>query len=418
MTTSTVCNVPADESSEFKKSGVGRRTLRSQLLNKIKTWLVRGVVLFAIWQNFLSGNANDSGGIKQLNTSTSLEKQGGTVPSTLVSIWVNEAACVKRRSSLALNEKRRMLRDSRWILFNVTRLGENRELLNNWLSPAAQSWLTNSCPDVVAHHKRVPYFRQLDDDTLHPIVDAQYAAMGVCMLKHLNDELERQGLQFILVVGTAIGAHRHHGVIPWDDDLDIAAPLSQIEAFIAVLESLSAADGFRWKQMNPQKIKMWHVLTPHVTNPHPIFEWNAPCVDVYFYKDQENEAPWFYKGDWYPTHYLRNTQRLYFGGAWLPAPVRSLETLSVTYDDLVYCVDKGYNHRHETTPLSNPYFMTIDCCYVAERIPFVFRERHLWNSTEPYRGVTEELRVGNTAIHKVVYDENGVGTVVPYPITA
>ncbi len=42
------------------------------------------------------------------------------------------------------------------------------------------------------------------------------------MLKALAKQLDSVGVQFYLIGGSSIGALRHHGFIPWDDDIDIA----------------------------------------------------------------------------------------------------------------------------------------------------------------------------------------------------
>ena len=42
------------------------------------------------------------------------------------------------------------------------------------------------------------------------------------MLKTLAKQLESAGIQFYLIGGSSIGALRHQGFIPWDDDIDVA----------------------------------------------------------------------------------------------------------------------------------------------------------------------------------------------------
>ena len=52
------------------------------------------------------------------------------------------------------------------------------------------------------------------------------------MLNQLVDYLERHGLRYYLVGGTLLGAVRHKGFIPWDDDIDIGMPRSDYEKLI------------------------------------------------------------------------------------------------------------------------------------------------------------------------------------------
>ena len=49
---------------------------------------------------------------------------------------------------------------------------------------------------------------------------------------------EDNNLRYFAYGGTCIGAIRHHGIIPWDDDIDILMPRDDYYKFLALKESL------------------------------------------------------------------------------------------------------------------------------------------------------------------------------------
>lgn len=52
------------------------------------------------------------------------------------------------------------------------------------------------------------------------------------MLKEVVEICQRHGIHYYVVEGTLLGAVRHKGFVPWDDDVDIAIPASEMGKFV------------------------------------------------------------------------------------------------------------------------------------------------------------------------------------------
>lgn len=66
-------------------------------------------------------------------------------------------------------------------------------------------------------------------DREHVVREIQMKELDI--LKCLIDVFDRYKIRYALYYGSLIGAVRHHGFIPWDDDLDIVMPRSDYMRF-------------------------------------------------------------------------------------------------------------------------------------------------------------------------------------------
>lgn len=62
------------------------------------------------------------------------------------------------------------------------------------------------------------------------------------MLRWFHNFCIDNGIRYYLLGGTMLGAARHHGFIPWDDDIDVGIPRADYEKFLSITKGKQFGD--------------------------------------------------------------------------------------------------------------------------------------------------------------------------------
>ncbi|KAI0209844.1 hypothetical protein LSAT2_005438 [Lamellibrachia satsuma] len=226
-----------------------------------------------------------------------------------------------------------------------------------------------------------------------PIMTSADRAVMQRLLRTFVDTLDAANITYFMYGGTLLGSYRHHGAIPWDDDVDLmvdAAKMPRMKRALASLGSafhLSTKSMYRWKFYGNESTPIKNI------------EWRYPFLDISFYRQNAHGVfdydPGYAKRFRYSKYVVFPLCKRPFWGLMLNAPRDTLGFLKQNYD-LDLCISNAYNHKIEQG-IAAKKIVKAKCDKLWSRFPFVFR-------TKSFKGTNETLKVGSTVISSMFCD--------------
>lgn len=97
------------------------------------------------------------------------------------------------------------------------------------------------------------------------------------VLREFHEICHRNGLTYYAVGGTAIGAVRHKGIIPWDDDIDVAMPRPDFDRFVQICRTHDLGG---YELVDASNTRGYNLSFPKFCNRNTtlVERWDTPCV--------------------------------------------------------------------------------------------------------------------------------------------
>lgn len=148
-------------------------------------------------------------------------------------------------------------------------------------------------------------------EVFNPITKEQLRKMQLIelnILKEVRRVCEKNDIRYFLIGGTLIGAIRHKGFIPWDDDIDIGMSRADFDRFVEVCKTDLGPDFFLQTPETEEKNADYEIARVRLNGTACVQSFrkntkthNGFYVEVFPYDNlPKNKVTQFFYGKWFP----------------------------------------------------------------------------------------------------------------------
>jgi hypothetical protein len=286
------------------------------------------------------------------------------------------------------------------VLFETTHI---HRTLSTWTTAARDAGINA----ILGHSRRAmlamknasaDLSKQLNYTDFSIILSLNESALSVHLLAVMARALDQVNVTYFMTGGTLLGSYRHHGRIPWDDDVDMIINAADKKIAWNTLTSISANYGVFYYKNRFDHLWKFQPLWDDVVATSDGYRW--PNIDIFFYAEDATHV-WnsWVESDRWAKKIVFPLRRRPYEGLMLRAPCNTEAVLATTYD-IFRCFPLYYDHFHDTSLRTRP---TVLCRELYHIFPFV-RQRKV-SVGQNLTLVTETLMRGNETLSQVTLQD-------------
>lgn len=183
-----------------------------------------------------------------------------------------------------------------------------------------------------------------DERQLHNTNEEKIKNIGLRILRIIDALATEYGFHYFLAYGTLLGAIRHQGFIPWDDDIDIFMTETDFKKFIRVSNELP-----RSLELFPQGFEFFKVMDKY--SKISFDKKRGVAVDIFILKEKNDHLSFYNVHTQKPLVFKKEIflppTKKKFETVELSAPQGSKKILTSLYHDFMKLppIDKRVSHH-------------------------------------------------------------------------
>lgn len=234
------------------------------------------------------------------------------------------------------------------------------------LWPLRDLWYSKLCPEAKEFFETRPFLKT----RYFEINSFEMDAMMACLVHLVSSTLTENNIPHALFAGSLIGQTAHHGILPWDDDIDMIVEISKLDQLVEVLKIFCNKDsGFDYIFYMDSFVKVFYVGGGTFVNSD--FPW--PVLDIFMTGVENGNLVEIDNHDVtvknkVPLNMAFPMKWGYFNGRFIPILRKSIEHINSRYESGI-CSTGSWNHIEQDKRLATLW----DCSQLKRHIPFVYR---------------------------------------------